>query len=263
MAASLIPGRMKKVVRLVEDLKRLLFPRSCIFCGKALSAESEGLCDSCRASFLSERAILCPKCGRKAAFCTCPVMHLEREVFPKVSFAVSRFYNTEHNSDVGKMTRELILRGKQESRQEIAELLAKDLTIRVEGILYWNGEDRRDWIVTYAPRNPENLLKYGFDHGKIIAEALAKQMGCVMLPTLFRHSGNMQKDMEVGMRYTNAECGLSLRKNSVAEGGKYILVDDVLTTGATMSAAAKLLYLSGAEKVLPAAVARAVRIGKK
>ncbi len=249
-----------KAADLLKKLMSLLYPDSCIFCGEALGADRL-FCDACRREFLLERDIPCPRCGRKAPLCTCPTTYLKGEVFPGIPAAVCRFYNTDHTSAAAGMTRTLILRCKTDNREGYAEILASDLAIRAAGLLYRYGEDSAAWSVTYIPRNPENLLKYGFDHGEAIAREVARKMGCSFVPTLFRYSGKVQKGLTSEERQSNAEEGLAARKNAVVSGGKYILVDDVLTTGATMAAASKLLYECGAAKVLPAAVAKSMRFG--
>ncbi len=233
-----------------------MFPPSCILCGDPISAKAAGLCAACRRKFHRERDILCPICGRKAASCRCAFSHLNGEVFPGVSAAVSRFYNPNHASKTGEMTRSLILRCKREGRRDIAQVLSAELAIRVAGLLRTVGEERRGWIVTYVPRTSENLLKYGWDQGEMLAFELAWRLECPFRPTLFRHSGEIQKNLSSEERYVNAKSGLAPRKKSVVRGGKYILVDDVLTTGATMAVAVKLLYECGASMVLPTAVAK-------
>lgn len=243
----------------LNKLKHLLFPSSCVFCGDGLVGDRI-VCDSCRASFLAERDVLCPVCGKKAPRCTCPLKHLKDQVFPNVTAAVGRFYNPDHSSDSARLTRLLILKCKKFDLDGVPELLAEDLAILLIGLLYRNGEDVRNWIVTSAPRNPDNLLKYGFDHGEEIAKALAKRLGCTYESTLFRYSGKMQKELDSDERQSNAESGLAARKKSIIHGAKYILVDDVLTTGATMAAASKLLYKNGAGMVLPTAVAKTMHL---
>ncbi len=243
----------------LEKCKRFLFPPVCVLCGNALSEGTGPLCRTCREAYLRERDVLCPLCGKKAAFCTCPVAHLTDEVFPGVCAAVSRFYNAEHSSETAAMTRSLILRCKREGRRDIAKTLAHDLAVRVGGILFANGEDTRTWTVTYIPRNPDNLLQYGVDQGEAIARAIADELRCPCVPTLLRVShitNHLQKELSADARYDNAEAGLAPRRQSVVSGGRYILVDDILTTGATMSVAKKLLLQCGAAAVLPAAAAR-------
>jgi len=240
----------------LQRFKRFFFPRSCPVCGEPIGSDSVGLCGKCRSTFIRERDILCPHCGKKAAFCTCPVPHLKNYAFPETLAAVCRFYNSDHQSETGDMTRRLILQGKRDSRQGIADILSADLAVRVAGILSQHKESPREWIVTWAPRNPNNLLAFGFDHGELIAKALASRLGCSTRPTMFRFSGEMQKDMDMEERISNASSGLAPRKKGITRGGKYILVDDVITTGATMAAASDLLYQWGAEKVLPAAAAK-------
>lgn len=251
--------RLKEIL---HRLKKIVFPSGCVFCGEPVNSESGGFCENCRKEFILERECTCPRCGKKATLCCCPVCYLKNRFFQNEIAVVCRFYNSDHTSEAAKMTRQLILQLKREGNEEIAEILSADPALRVAMLLNRNGEDCREWIVTYVPRNRNNLLKYGFDHGALLAEAIAKRLGCSTVPIFSRSSGEMQKELDAEERYGNAVQGLTIKKDSIIPGGKYIIVDDIITTGATIASASQLLFENGASVVLPVAVAKTMRLNK-
>ncbi len=247
---------MTGVRRLFHGLLNLLYPSRCLFCGEALASSRLPVCTSCRNRLYEEREFRCVVCGKAAEKCSCGVPYLKRSVFPGVRMTAASFYSADPAFAPLKLTREGILRCKKAYTPELAKLMARELGFRVKELLAENGEDIEDWIVTYPPRNGENLLKYGFDHGEMLAMALAELLEIPCRRTLVRVSGRTQKELGGGERYENVKEGFAIIRSAVTEGGKYLLVDDVITTGATMSVAAELLCEYGASAVLPAAVAK-------
>lgn len=113
-------------------------------------------------------------------------------------------------------------------------------------------------IVTWVPPSEKGLAKRGFDHAMLLAQGVANILGCDLLETC-RHLKNF--DMRVLSRTERQEASkesFSLRSSGVDVAGKKILlVDDVLTTGSTLSAISEVLLKAGAEEVRVAVVARA------
>jgi predicted amidophosphoribosyltransferase len=114
-------------------------------------------------------------------------------------------------------------------------------------------------IVTYAPANPSHVRERGFDHGAILARVVAK---CLRLPVghlLERGRGAPLTGQSAGERHG----GPPLRPHRTARkaaawpllGQSVLLVDDVVTTGATMASAAVQLRAMGAAVVFAVAAA--------
>ena len=115
-----------------------------------------------------------------------------------------------------------------------------------------------DWIVP-LPLHPGRLAERGFNQSQLIAEALAK---CLQRP--------VDRDSLVRIRPTPPQAALAYRRRQANVRGAFacqrdfraqrlLLVDDVMTTGATLREAARVLRLHGAAEVGLAVVARAQR----
>lgn len=249
---------MNRLSRILKGMSDLIYPSRCFFCGENLSSARGRLCDFCLKRFETEGYFVCPACGKIASDCDCGGSYLKREMFPRVRLAAVYFYTSDPYFSPLEMARSMILRCKKTYSPDLVEHLARKLGFRLKELFERNGEAFDGWIVTYPPRNGENLLKYGFDHGELIAKALAEMLNLPCRKTLFRVSGVNQKELGAEERFANAADSLAVIRSAVASGEKYILVDDVITTGATMAAAADLLYRNGASAVLPAALAKTI-----
>lgn len=263
---------MKWIEKALRGVRELLYPPRCLCCGDPAGSR---LCASCRAQLDAEKRVPCPACGKEALYCRCEIPFLQTlptGCFPAESFsaenfsaesfsaenfsAAARFYTPDASFAGCALTRALILRCKSAGNDELSDLLMRESAFRVAEFFRKTGENRAEWSVTWIPRSPENLLKYGFDHGELLAASLARFLEIPCVATLFRGGGKVQKELSVGERRDNAASSLFPRKSGIEAGRKYILVDDVITTGASMKAAAHILLQRGAAAILPVAAAK-------
>jgi predicted amidophosphoribosyltransferase len=105
--------------------------------------------------------------------------------------------------------------------------------------------------VTWAPTTPRRRRERGFDHAELLARGVARALHRPVLRLLTRPDGPAQTGRPAAERRTGPRFG--------SVGGApsaVLLVDDVATTGATLSAAAGALRSAGAETVLAVTAAR-------
>ena len=109
--------------------------------------------------------------------------------------------------------------------------------------------------VTFVPCTPEAYARRGFDHMEAVARSVAEGLALPFLDALARRAPQDQRGLGRVGRTANAR--RSLVPVLPLDGARLLLVDDVLTTGATLSAAAAALRAGGAVWVAGATVARA------
>ena len=117
-----------------------------------------------------------------------------------------------------------------------------------------------DWsadVVTWAPANPANVRERGFDHGKLLARVVGRTLKVRVANLLERGPGASLTGQTAGERVG----GPPLRPRSAIGrawpllGRRVLLVDDVITTGATLTTAAGQLRRLGVVSVVAVAAA--------
>ena len=241
---------------LFSKLLDLLVPPKCEICG----ATSKGgvLCEDCRKKFVRECFEHCPICGMTAQNCVCGADFTEvtgTELGGAHFFSLT-FYRSE--SKYGKderVTEQLIYSLKESGRP--SGFFAEEMSRGLKALFARAGEDPSEWTITYPPRSSAKFYKNGFDQSEITAEKLARLLGCRTEKTLIRGGRSAeQKTLDSQSRHENAESTLVTIRRNIKQGGKYLLLDDIITSGATVEAAAKLLYSCGAAEVFPISICR-------
>jgi predicted amidophosphoribosyltransferase len=141
--------------------------------------------------------------------------------------------------------RELVARLKYRNARASVPFLARGMAA-LSG-----GTDAVD-MVTWAPTTPARLRARGFDQAEVLARAVARRLGLPCRRLLRRRPGPAQTGRDAVARHAGPEFG---GRGPVA-GRRLLLVDDVVTTGATVSAAARALRDAGAVEVRVVAAAR-------
>lgn len=214
---------MKVFLELMLDL---LFPPKCMLCGKLLQTEEQTLCKNCI-------------CGDLPEFEGKPreVRFFEECVAP--------FY---YEGNI----REAILRLKFHGMQSYAEQFAKWMAVPIREKL----AGKYDYI-SWVPCSRLRVWTRGFDQAKLLALALAKELDVEAVCTLkkIRHNPKQSKTANAAKRRANVLGAYRVMDPDRLKNKRILLIDDVLTTGATMSECGKTLRLAGSGDLVCAAVA--------
>ncbi len=110
-----------------------------------------------------------------------------------------------------------------------------------------------------VPNGRAGVLKRGFSSSELIAERLAMRVGIPMVNALIAFSSKReQKSLNAENRRKNALNSFYVDKRVSVKGKRIILIDEVTTTGSTLSAVGELLRGAGAEDVSAAVFAKTV-----
>jgi predicted amidophosphoribosyltransferase len=140
--------------------------------------------------------------------------------------------------------RELVTAFKYHQRREVAQRLAPALGRLV---------DERFDLVTWLPTSAARRRARGYDQARLLARALAPSVARgAARPLLRRRPGPAQTGRPAAARAG----GPALVARRVPAGARVLVVDDVVTTGASMRSAALALQQAGAAAVSGAALAR-------
>ncbi|MFP5489192.1 MAG: ComF family protein, partial [Acidimicrobiia bacterium] len=106
--------------------------------------------------------------------------------------------------------------------------------------------------VTWAPTSRQRRRRRGFDQAELVAQRVAAQLGVPCRRLLEREGNDLP---QTGRDRASRLHGPVFRASPRAVGQRILVVDDVVTTGATLRSAAAALHAAGAEHVLKAALA--------
>lgn len=230
---------------LLDEILDALYPPKCRLCGVA--AEDGLACDEHRlpGGLTGER------CGRCAA-------KLGRGLpsgFPCKDCWRSppSFERTVAGADYSRRTgaREWVLAFKHRGRQDLADPLGQWLGKRLP---------KSGGVLVPVPLHPWRFLERGYDQAALLAKAVGRQSGQPVVRALIRvRSTSIQGDPSGPSRRANVHGAFEVDPWFTARiaGQDVWLVDDVMTSGATASEAARVLKRAGAVRVSVACLARA------
>ena len=238
-----------------ELRRRLLdffFPAVCHLCNEPHSSGGSAdatYCEQCRASLCK---VIPYRCGRCSA-----------EVGPFTAVADGcvncrkypfRFDNVVSLGMYDEELRRAILSAKWSFSTVAIDTLAQLLFAS-------HDEELRSFdidMVLPIPQSWQNRMRRRFNQASCIARVLSKQLAVPEDQHILCRSRNSrpQKRVAANKRYDNQKDAFHLKDPHVVKGAHVLLTDDVLTTGATCSEAAKLLKAAGAKSVSVAVLAR-------
>ncbi|MBR2926568.1 MAG: ComF family protein [Clostridia bacterium] len=234
----------------------LLFPPKCVGCRRLLDwhqIDKGAFCADCQKLWESEALEACEHCGKPVKECRCVTSAMERA---RCSAFCKRVYY-RHGMQMPVQNR-LIFAIKRSRTPRLFEFCAKALSEEVKRMMEEEAPDADSVIVCHVPRRRAAYLEYGNDQAKLLARALARELSLPYTSLLHRKNRPFtpaQKFLSVKERIRAANTAYVCKKGMEIKGKTVLLVDDIVTTGATMAACTRVLRRAGAKKVLCVCVA--------
>ena len=250
-------GTEGRKLSFLKKLSLLLFPPRCVYCRSITERSSTppALCPKCRGLYERERTAPCIECGNPADTCTC--------TFPYRGAITDYFCVAPYSKSQDTVSKKIVLTAKSKRLGYLFDFMADQIVglYRLERHIEEKQKLGIPLIVTYVPRNPDTICEYGFDQAKELAERVAKRFGLECIAALRHKRGvSAQKEMNLAMRHENAENSYCEGKDiSLVRWCNIIIIDDLITTGATVSACSSILRRNGAVKITAVTFAKNTR----
>jgi len=239
--------------RVGERTLDLLFPPICVSCQADLDGEELelSLCQTCYKQIQKQTVTwpTCRRCGSRVPEIPGPVSECGRCQDDKL-----RFDRTLSLGSYEGLLGELVVRMKRDRSERLARLFSSLLLAEQGAQLR---ALRFDAIVP-IPMPPWRKWTRGTNSPAAIADQLSRDLGLRSLPRALRRRRNSspQKGLSRPGRFRNMHRQIEARAGYPIKATHVLLVDDVLTTGATCSEAARALKLEGAAEVSVLVVGR-------
>ena len=204
----------------------LLYPRACILCG----------------TLLEERAYLCAHCRKEAPY----FKNSKRKLQFLDSFTAVWYYKG--------YVRDSLLRFKFGGGRDLAPAYGRFLAERIR--LTWpEGFD----LLTWVPVSPLRRWKRGYDQCYLLAKAAGRELGMKPRRLLRKVRNNPAQSgiSDPALRRGNVVGVYRILRKEEIRGKRILLLDDILTTGATAGECGRMLKTAGAAEVCCAVVAAA------
>jgi ComF family protein len=212
--------------KLFGPLLEMLFPPKCVFCGSLLRGHEKMICPDCRKTL--------PK----------PKQPLSQGGAYSVCAAALRY-----EGRVRKAFHRFKFGGKANYAKPFGQLMAATIGKELSG--------RYD-VITWVPISRARKKKRGYDQSMLLAYTVALELNDVAVETLCKKVDNaaQSKINAPAQRQKNVKGVYEASEPALIQGKRILLIDDILTTGSTLSECAAVLLSAGATEVVCAVFAQ-------
>lgn len=233
--------------RLLQAPVGLLYPLACEICQQPLDSDQPfALCAGC-SGLLAAKRPACARCGMSLPDQPLPCPHCRRG--KKYSFASIVRLGVYDDA-----LRESVLRMKTAANEPLAAAVTSWMARHCEGLLR---EQAADCVVP-VPMHWRRRWLHGTNSAETIADVLARELRLPLRRVLVRtRHTEPQGPLSPRQRRQNVKGVFAVGRFRRLRGCRILLVDDILTTGATCHEASKVLRKAGAAQVSVAVIARA------
>lgn len=239
--------------RVAASLTDVMYPPQCTFCCDQLTSVGTPiqLCRTCEQVLGTCATNSCPRCAlpvldSAAKHTSCVRCHHQKLYFQR-SYALGPYQ--------GKL-REAVVRVKYPHEHALAISLGQLLASKISLSQSFHPTNT---VVVPIPTTWLSRLVRGVNTPDYIAAPIGRDWQLPVFPDLLhcRHKVNKQSSLSPRERLRNIRNAFRVSKSYNIEGAQVILVDDVMTTGATVNEAARVLSASGASRITVLVLARA------
>lgn len=226
--------------RWLRDIADFFFPRTCRVCGRVLLHHEEFLCMQCMLDM------------PRTAFDSAPDNAMAQLFYGKVYVerAMAYFYFAK-GSDYRRLIHRIKYNGEKECGRYLGMMMAREACTQH----FFDGID----FIVPVPLHYFKELKRGYNQSEWIAQGIAHETGIPLCTgeLVSRRHRVSQTHKGIYDRYLATREAFELLPDSELVGSHVLIVDDVVTTGATLAACAEALLAGGVRQVSMATLAAA------
>jgi len=230
---------IKKIKNKILDL---IFPTECVICGKS----GQYFCESCFNQIKYVKEGTCLLCNTNQAIIgVCA--NCQTKSYIDDIIAVTKYKDTVIEQVIHELKFSYI--------EQLANQLANLLSLKLKALGYQT--KLKDKILIPLPLHKKRFLERGFNQSELLLKLLQPDFDGQIRNDILKRVKytSQQAKLDREQRINNVQDAFKCLKPDEAAGQKIFLLDDVLTSGATMNQAAKALKSAGAKKVIGLVIA--------
>ena len=228
----------------LEKCLNFLFPvnLTCNLCGREIFS-GEHFCEECESNLPKNNDVICNHCGRK-------VLNAE-EYCNSCKGRETYFEKARSVFDYKEPIKGLIYQLKYNGKRYLAQIFASRMAM-----LYISNYYNCDFALA-VPMSEQRLKVRKYNQAQLLAESLCEKVGIPHESDLLLKvvETARQTGLSASVRRQNLKGTFKIADKSRVKGKRILLVDDVMTTGATVECISELLIKNGAKEVLVLTVA--------
>ncbi len=224
-----------KLPDLISDLVSVFFPLRCVHCGRP----GAWLCPECASSLAPVGKVSCGRCGRPASKAG---QQTARHNCPECRGRDIHFKSARAAFAYEGPARSLVHRLKYSGHRRLADFMA-ELACNQAGLT----RPVKAVTLAYVPLHRSKLVSRGYNQAGLFARALSRRLDLPLQDLLCKqHLTQPQNQLGYDRRRQNPEGSVALRRDAGkrlgrGRAGRILLIDDVYTTGSTVSECARVL----------------------
>ena len=215
------------MIKIFDYILSLIYPPKCVFCGTVI-----------------DKSDICEECEKTLPYTKGESIY---QKFPFVDKCISPLYYKDY-------VRRAVLRFKFAGCSSYSRRLGGIMSECAENNLDCGSID----MVSCIPLSRKRMHDRGYNQAELLAKEISKKVGVEYLPTLkkIRHNTAQSTIKDSKQRAANVIGAYRVIDAEEVKGKYILLVDDVVTTGSTVSECARILKKSGAKAVYCVTLAR-------
>ncbi|MGC8981654.1 MAG: ComF family protein [Minisyncoccia bacterium] len=230
--------------KLYNKIKEILSPYYCYNCKKFL--DYGYICDKCLEKIGFKLEIYCLKCKRRKPY--------NEKITSTCCSTLIKSLITFSDYTENKVVSDLIKIGKIYGYRKIFEFFGNLISREMKKLDSINFDFLKNCKIAYIPLTKKVERLRGFNQAKILADVLSKEFGIEIFDGLIKiKDTKLQTELSFEERFKNIESAFESIKQSPKN---LILIDDVVTTGATLLEASKKLKERGAKNIVALTIAK-------
>ncbi len=233
----------------IKNLSAIFFPEACLACGKEI--DTAGFCGDCKKNIKYMEPPFCTRCGKPFTSRE-GVSHICMDCIKnKNKFERARCV-FEYSGTIAK----LIQRFKFSDQVNLSSFFIKELFTLYQRDFPGTGID----AIVPVPLSAKRLRQRSYNQALLLARGLSKKLRIEYYQGILEKIRETapQSTLHADKRYENVKDAYAVSNKRMIKGKRILLVDDVITTGATVNACVSALKKAGTKKVQVLAIAMRV-----